>query len=224
MSRRIFRAVIMGPPGSGKGTISDWIVRDFALQYLSCGDMMRQNVRNKTPVGLEMEKFIERGQLVPDELVTKLMLHEIRETFRNDPWLLDGFPRTVPQAEVLLQTTPLSCVLNLAVPEDEITRRIAGRWIHAASGRTYHVDFNPPKVPFKDDETGEPLEQRADDKPETVKARLEAYRTLTEPVLAFYDKKGLLHEFHGTKSKEIWPHVYKFLSTLKKPDRSLSID
>ncbi|CAN7938254.1 unnamed protein product [Ixodes hexagonus] len=224
MSRRIFRAVIMGPPGSGKGTISDWIVRDFALHYLSCGDMMRQNVRNKTPVGLEMEKFIERGQLVPDDLVTKLMLHEIRETFQNDPWLLDGFPRTVPQAEALSQTTQLSCVVNLAVPEDEITRRIAGRWIHAASGRTYHLDFSPPKVPFKDDVTGEPLEQRADDKPETVKARLDAYRSQTEPVLAFYDKKGLLHEFHGTKSKEIWPHVYKFISTLKKPDRSLSID
>lgn len=214
----------MGPPGSGKGTITEWIVRDFALKSLSCGDLMRQTVRERTPLGLEMEAYIEKGQLVPDALVTKLMLHEIQVNFKNDPWLLDGYPRTVPQAEALFQKADLSCVINLAVPEEEITRRIEGRWIHAGSGRTYHTEFNPPKVPFKDDITGESLEQRADDKPETVRARLAEYRTQTEPVLAFYDKKGLLHEFHGTKSKEIWPHVYKFLSTLRKPVRPLSLD
>lgn len=224
MATKVFRAVIMGPPGSGKGTISEWIVRDFALKYLSCGELMRQNVRNKTQLGLEMAPYVEKGKLVPDEVVTKLILHEVNNIYKNDHWLLDGFPRTVPQAEALYQDTALSCVLNLAVPEEEITKRIEGRWIHAASGRTYHTEFNPPKVPFKDDVTGEPLEQRADDKPATVRARLATYRAQTEPLLAYYDKKGLLHEFHGTKSKEIWPHVYKYLSSLRKPVRALSID
>lgn len=221
---KVFRAVIMGPPGSGKGTISEWIVRDFALKYLSCGDLMRQNVRSKTQLGLEMQPYMDKGQLVPDELVTKFILHEVNVNFKNDPWLLDGFPRTVPQAEALYKDTELSCVVNLAVPEEEITRRIEGRWIHAASGRTYHTEFNPPKVPFKDDVTGEPLEQRPDDKPATVRARLAAYRSQTEPLLAYYDKKKLLHEFHGTKSKEIYPHVYKYLSSIRKPGRALSVD
>lgn len=221
---KIFRAVIMGPPGSGKGTISEWIVRDFSLKYLSCGDLMRQNVRSKTKLGLEMQPFMDKGQLVPDELVTKFILHEANENFKNDPWLLDGFPRTVPQAEALYKDVELTCVVNLAVPEDEITRRIEGRWIHAASGRTYHTEFNPPKVPFKDDATGEPLEQRPDDKPATVRARLAAYRSQTEPLLAYYDKKKLLHEFHGTKSKEIYPHVYKYLSSIRQPVRALSVD
>ncbi|XP_077559857.1 adenylate kinase 3 [Haemaphysalis longicornis] len=221
---KIFRAVIMGPPGSGKGTISEWIVRDFSLKYLSCGDLMRQNVRSKTKLGLEMQPFMDKGQLVPDELVTKFILHEANENFKNDPWLLDGFPRTVPQAEALYKDVELTCVVNLAVPEDEITRRIEGRWIHAASGRTYHTEFNPPKVPFKDDVTGEPLEQRPDDKPATVRARLAAYRSQTEPLLAYYDKMKLLHEFHGTKSKEIYPHVYKYLSSIRQPVRALSVD
>lgn len=221
---KIFRAVIMGPPGSGKGTISEWIVRDFSLKYLSCGDLMRQNVRSKTKLGLEMQPFMDKGQLVPDELVTKFILHEANENFKNDPWLLDGFPRTVPQAEALYKDVELTCVVNLAVPEDEITRRIEGRWIHAASGRTYHTEFNPPKVPFRDDVTGEPLEQRPDDKPATVRARLAAYRSQTEPLLAYYDKKKLLHEFHGTKSKEIYPHVYKYLSSIRQPVRALSVD
>lgn len=221
---KIFRAVIMGPPGSGKGTISEWIVRDFSLKYLSCGDLMRQNVRSKTKLGLEMQPFMDKGQLVPDELVTKFILHEANENFKNDPWLLDGFPRTVPQAEALYKDVELTCVVNLAVPEEEITRRIEGRWIHAASGRTYHTEFNPPKVPFKDDVTGEPLEQRPDDKPATVRARLAAYRSQTEPLLAYYDKKKLLHEFHGTKSKEIYPHVYKYLSSIRQPVRALSVD
>lgn len=221
---KIFRAVIMGPPGSGKGTISEWIVRDFSLKYLSCGDLMRQNVRCKTKLGQEMQPFMDKGQLVPDELVTKFILHEVNESFKHDPWLLDGFPRTVPQAEALYKAVELTCVVNLAVPEAEITRRIEGRWIHAASGRTYHTEFNPPKVPFRDDVTGEPLEQRPDDHPATVRARLAAYRSQTEPLLAYYDKKKLLHEFHGTKSKEIYPHVYKYLSSIRHPVRALSVD
>ncbi|XP_064480719.1 GTP:AMP phosphotransferase AK3, mitochondrial-like [Ornithodoros turicata] len=220
---KIFRALIMGPPGSGKGTISEWIIRDFALKGLACGEIIRQNILNRTEDGLIMETYLEKGALVPDDLVTRLTLNYINTRLKDQPWLLDGFPRTVPQAEALSKNTVLACVIDLAVPEDEIRRRIEGRWIHAASGRTYHTAFNPPKVPGKDDVTGEDLVQRIDDKPETVRARLESYRMQTEPVLEYYQKRGLLHEFRGTKSKEIFPHVYNFLSTLRKPVRPLSL-
>lgn len=223
MMRALFRAVIMGPPGSGKGTISEWIVRDFALKALTCGDLIRQHILSKTDIGLEMEKYIDKGELVPDDLVTKLMLEDVTISSKDESWLLDGFPRTVPQAEALCQRTALSCVINLAVPEDEIRRRIEGRWIHAPSGRTYHTEFNPPNVSGKDDVTGEELVQRSDDKPETVRARLASYRAQTEPVLDYYSEKGLLREFRGTESKEIWPHIYKFLSTLTTPVRPPSI-
>ncbi|OQR71037.1 GTP:AMP phosphotransferase [Tropilaelaps mercedesae] len=213
----VFRALIIGAPGSGKGTISEWIVRDFNLKHLAAGDLLRKNIKDKTPLGREASLYVEKGQLVPDALVTKLILQELSTTFNNQSYLLDGFPRTIPQAEALHKKENLNACINLAVPEKEIMDRIQGRWYHPGSGRTYHMQFQPPKVAGKDDVTGEPLEQRQDDKPETVRARLETYRNQTAPVINFYKGKNLLREFAGTKSKEIYPKVYQFLAAIRKP-------
>ncbi|XP_022662743.1 GTP:AMP phosphotransferase AK3, mitochondrial-like isoform X2 [Varroa jacobsoni] len=214
---KVFRALIMGAPGSGKGTISEWIVRDFNLKHLAAGDLLRKNVKEKTPIGRDASSYIEKGQLVPDSLVTKMILEELSTTFSKQSYLLDGFPRTIPQAEALYEKEKLDTCINLAVPEQEIMDRIQGRWYHPGSGRTYHTQFSPPKVLGKDDVTGEPLEQRSDDKPDTVRARLDAYRKQTAPVLNFYKEKNLLQEFAGTKSKEIYPKVHQYLATICEP-------
>ncbi|XP_013790412.1 GTP:AMP phosphotransferase AK3, mitochondrial-like isoform X2 [Limulus polyphemus] len=224
MISRLFRAVIMGPPGSGKGTISSRILRDFAFKHLSSGDLLRAQIRDGTIAGVQASHYIERGELVPDDLVVQLVLAELRSHLKGDNWLLDGFPRTVPQAQALKESFSLSCVLNLNVPDEVIIDRIKGRWVHAESGRTYHTEFNPPKVPGFDDVTGEPLVQRHDDKPETVRARLNSYKNQSTPVLEYYRKTGLLQEFTGRESNEIWPRVRAYLSSLIDVQREQDVD
>ncbi|XP_072173256.1 GTP:AMP phosphotransferase AK3, mitochondrial-like [Diadema setosum] len=209
---RIFRAIIMGPPGSGKGTISSRIVAAFNLNHLSSGDLLRSQIQQKTEAGLHAKKFIDEGGLVPDDVMVKLITGELHKM--SSSWLLDGFPRTVAQAEALSADQDIDSVVNLDVPFEVIIQRLEGRWLHPGSGRVYNLEWNPPKEPFKDDETGEPLIQRDDDKPATVKARLQAYEKLTRPVLDFYRSKGILKEFQGTESNKIWPHVESYLSTL----------
>ncbi|XP_003748364.1 GTP:AMP phosphotransferase AK3, mitochondrial [Galendromus occidentalis] len=213
--QKAFRALIMGAPGSGKGTISEWIVNDFNLKHLAAGDLLRKNIKDQTAIGKEVSQYIEKGLLVPDDLVTKMILEELSTSLRNQSYLLDGFPRTIPQAESLHKFEKLDVCINLDVPEKEIMDRIQGRWYHPGSGRTYHLQFSPPKIEGKDDVTGEPLEQRPDDKPETVRARLDTYRNQTAPVLSFYREKNLLQEFSGTKSKEIYPKVKEYLTKLR---------
>lgn len=200
----------MGPPGSGKGTISSRIVRDFGLKHLSSGDLLRSQVSNQTDAGNEAKKYIGSGQLVPDELMVRLILNEL--TSIKQHWLLDGFPRTVSQAESLAEQETVSTVINLDVPFQTIIQRLEGRWVHPGSGRVYNLEWNPPKEEGKDDVTGEQLIQRDDDKPETVRARLETYQKQTAPVLDYYREKKLLQEFQGTESNKIWPHVKKYLS------------
>lgn len=207
---RLFKAIIMGPPGSGKGTISSRIVRDFGLKHLSSGDLLRSQVSNQTEAGKEAKQYIGSGQLVPDVLMVRLILNELKPLNQN--WLLDGFPRTVSQAESLSKQEEVSSVINLDVPFETIIQRLQGRWVHPGSGRVYNLEWNPPKEHGKDDVTGEPLIQRDDDKPETVRARLETYQKQTTPVLDYYRQKGLLQEFQGTESDKIWPHVQKYLS------------
>lgn len=207
---RLFKAIIMGPPGSGKGTISSRIVRDFGLKHLSSGDLLRSQVNNQTEAGKEAKQYIGSGQLVPDVLMVRLILNELKPLSQN--WLLDGFPRTVSQAESLSKQEEVSSVINLDVPFETIIQRLQGRWVHPGSGRVYNLEWNPPKEHGKDDVTGEPLIQRDDDKPETVRARLETYQKQTTPVLDYYREKGLLQEFQGTESDKIWPHVQKYLS------------
>jgi len=206
-------ALIIGAPGSGKGTISNWIVRDFGLQHVSSGDLLRANLRDETPLGLEAKSYMAKGDLVPDSVMVGLVAGELKK-LGEAPWLLDGFPRTQPQAEALQNEAPVNVVVNLDVPFDTIIDRIKDRWIHPGSGRVYNLIFNPPKVPGIDDETGEPLVQREDDKPESVRNRLEVFQASTAPVLDFYRSKGILADFKGTESKKIWPHVEKYLKEL----------
>ncbi|XP_019410720.1 PREDICTED: GTP:AMP phosphotransferase AK3, mitochondrial isoform X2 [Crocodylus porosus] len=215
---RLLRAVIMGPPGSGKGTVSSRIVKHFALKHLSSGDLLRDNMQRHTGVGVVAKTYIDRGQLIPDDIMTQLVLRELKN-LEQYSWLLDGFPRTVPQAEALDKTCQIDTVIDLDVPFETIKQRLTARWIHPTSGRVYNLEFNPPKIHGTDDITGEPLVQRDDDKPETVTKRLQSYEAQTKPVLDYYRKKGVLKSFSGTETNKIWPHVYAFLQT-KLPDVS----
>ncbi|XP_072904442.1 GTP:AMP phosphotransferase AK3, mitochondrial [Hemitrygon akajei] len=210
-ARALFRALIMGPPGSGKGTVSERIVSTFGLKYVASGELLRDNIRRKTEVGLLAKSFIDEGNLVPDDVITWLILHELKSINQYN-WLLDGFPRTVPQAEELHKVYQLDTVIKLNVPFETIKERLTSRWIHPGSGRVYNTNFNPPKVAGIDDLTGEPLIQREDDKPKTVISRLQTYEKLTQPVLEYYQNKGILEVFSGTETNKIWPHVHDFLA------------
>lgn len=205
--------LIIGAPGSGKGTISNWIVRDFGLLHVSSGDLLRAQMRDGTELGLAAKSFIDKGNLVPDNVMVGLISSELKK-LGEKPWLLDGFPRTVAQAEALQEETPVNVVVNLCVPFETIIERVKDRWIHPASGRVYNLVFNPPKVGGHDDETGEPLVQRDDDKPESVRNRLEVFQNVTEPVLEYYRKMGICQDFQGTESKKIWPHVETYLKSI----------
>lgn len=209
---KLFKMVILGAPGSGKGTISSRIMRDFGLKHLSSGDVLRSQVLKKTDLGQAAEKYMKSGKLVPDEMMVKLITSELAG-IKTSSWLLDGFPRTRAQAEALNQHEKLDLVLSLEVPDEVIIERIKGRWTHLPSGRIYHTEFNPPQVSGKDDVTGEPLVQREDDKLESVQKRLELYAANTGPLKAFYLELGILQSFHGTESNEIWPRVHKYLQT-----------
>lgn len=215
MTSKLFRAVILGAPASGKGTISSRIVEKFAFVHISPGDILRLNIANGTALGQQAKVYMDEGKLVPDDLMIKCVLGRIIET-GNRSWLLDGFPRTAAQAERLQAIQPVDAVLNLNVPTDEIIERVKGRWIHLPSGRVYNVGFNNPKVPFKDDVTGEDLVQRADDQPDVVRKRLEIYHEAMKPVLEFYEKYNLVTVFSGRRTNDIWPEVQKFL--LKKTE------
>ncbi|XP_001365155.1 GTP:AMP phosphotransferase AK3, mitochondrial [Monodelphis domestica] len=216
--RVLLRAVIMGPPGSGKGTVSSRIIKHFDLKHLSSGDLLRDNMNKGTEIGVLAKTFIDQGKLIPDDVMTRLALHELKNLAQYS-WLLDGFPRTVPQAEALDKVHQIDTVIDLNVPFEIIKQRLTSRWIHPSSGRVYNTEFNPPKKIGIDDITGEPLIQREDDKPETVTKRLKAYEAQTKPVLEYYRNKGVLETFSGTETNKIWPQVYAFLQT-KLPDIS----
>ncbi|KAB0398943.1 hypothetical protein E2I00_015874, partial [Balaenoptera physalus] len=163
-------------------------------------------------IGVLAKTFIDQGKLIPDDVMTRLVLHELKNLTQYS-WLLDGFPRTLPQAEALDRAYQIDTVVNLNVPFEVIKQRLTARWIHPGSGRVYNIEFNPPKTMGIDDLTGEPLVQREDDRPETVVKRLKAYEAQTEPVLEYYRKKGVLETFSGTETNKIWPYVYAFLQT-----------
>lgn len=212
----MFRAIILGAPASGKGTISGRIIKHFDIFHLSTGDMLRKEMKKSTKLGKEAKAYVEHGKLVPDSLIFELLCSELGKLSEKN-WLLDGFPRTKVQAETLHEMVKINLAINLVVPFDVIVDRAKGRWIHVPSGRVYNDNFNAPKVHGKDDVTGEPLEQREDDKPQAVRKRLEIYDELIHPVLDFYRDKNVLHDYPGNSSDEIWPKIRETLSRHIKP-------
>ncbi len=181
------KLILLGGPGAGKGTQAGFITARYGIPQISTGDMLRAAVKAGTPVGLAAKKVMDAGQLVSDDIIIALVKDRIREPDCAKGFLFDGFPRTIPQAEAMKQAgVDIDRVVEIDVADEEIIRRMSGRRVHLASGRTYHVAFNPPKVAGKDDVTGEDLIQRDDDREETVRKRLDVYHAQTEPLVAFY--------------------------------------
>jgi adenylate kinase len=185
------RIILLGSPGSGKGTQAQFITERYAIVQISTGDMLRAAVRAGTPLGIEAKKVMDAGGLVSDDIILGLIKERITQSDCANGFLLDGFPRTIAQAEGLeTMNVELDNVLEIVVADEEIIKRMSGRRVHSASGRSYHVIFNPPKTEGIDDVTGEPLIQRDDDKEETVRKRLEVYHQQTKPLVDFYSQKA----------------------------------
>lgn len=183
------RLILLGAPGAGKGTQAAFICQKFGIPQISTGDMLRAAVKAGTPLGMEAKKIMDAGGLVSDDIIIGLVKDRIAQPDCAQGFLFDGFPRTIPQAEAMKTAgVKIDCVLEIDVPDEAIIERMSGRRVHAASGRTYHVKFNPPKVDGKDDVTGEELIQRDDDQEETVRKRLAVYHSQTRPLVDYYSQ------------------------------------
>ena len=198
--------VLLGPPGAGKGTQASLISEEMGLSHISSGDIFRENLKNETPLGLEAKGYMDRGELVPDDLTIAMVKDRLSKPDCQKGALLDGFPRTPAQAAALSATLEemgksVALVPYISVPEQELIERLSGRWT-SQTGRVYHVKYNPPKVAGRCDVDGSPLYQREDDKPETVKNRIKVYLQQTTPLIDYYKEQGLLVEIDGTKSIE----------------------
>lgn len=181
------RIILLGPPGAGKGTQANVLSQQLGIPKISTGDMLRHAISAKTAVGLEVKSIMDKGELVPDTVMIALIRERLSQSDCAKGFLLDGFPRTTAQAEALQTINAnIDCVIELVVAEEEIVKRISGRRWHPASGRSYHLIYHPPKQAGIDDETGEPLVQRADDKEQTVRNRLKVYQQQTAPIVDFY--------------------------------------
>ena len=199
--------ILLGPPGCGKGTQSQKLIREFGFVALSTGDMLRAAISKGTETGMHAKSIIDKGELVSDEIVIGIVRDRIFSTECECGYMLDGFPRTLAQAEKLDQILSdrnhkIDVVLRLCVPDDMAIRRIAGRRFHITSGRSYNIEFNPPKIEGRDDITGEKLVQREDDKEEIVQSRLNTYHELTEPLVKYYQKQGIIKMIDGAGSPE----------------------
>lgn len=211
--------IILGPPGAGKGTQAAFIASEQNIPHISTGDMLREAIKNGTELGLQAKAVMDAGNLVSDELIIELVKERISQDDCKNGFLFDGFPRTIPQAEALQENNvDINGVIELVIADEEIIKRMSGRRIHLASGRTYHIDFNPPKKPGLDDETGEELIIRKDDEPETVKDRLKVYWAQTQPLIEYYSNFKNASDFKyltvdGTLTvEEIKNNIKDFLS------------
>jgi len=183
------RLILLGPPGAGKGTQAGFITKQYGIPQISTGDMLRAAIKAGTPLALSVKQVIDAGHLVSDDIIVRLVRERLSEPDCTNGYLFDGFPRTIPQAEAMKAgRVPIDHVLEIDVPEAEIVLRMSGRRVHPASGRSYHVQFNPPRQEGRDDVTGEPLVQRADDSEDTVRKRLEVYRRQTQPLVDYYTR------------------------------------
>ena len=213
--------ILLGPPGAGKGTQAERLVEDFELPYFATGDMLRAAVQEGSPLGQQAKEYMDRGDLVPDEVITGVIIERIDSPAAAAGFLLDGFPRTVPQAEALDAEVErlgrrLTATLLIDVPDEDVIRRLSGRRVCAKAGHLYHVDFDPPAREGVCDHDGSPLEQRDDDMPETIRHRLEVYHRQTRPLIDYYDERGILRRFDGSrKPGEVHDHILATLATLR---------
>ena len=186
------RMVFLGPPGAGKGTIAALAKEYYDIPHISTGDLFRSNIKNETELGLQVKSILASGGLVPDSVTIEMVRNRIAEPDCKKGFILDGFTRTIPQADALAEMTDLDAVVDFQISKEEVVKRLSGRRMCPSSGRIYHIVFNPPKNEGKDDETGEDLIQRPDDKEEAIVQRLDVYTEQTEPLIEYYRKKGLL--------------------------------
>jgi adenylate kinase len=215
--------ILLGPPGAGKGTQAGRLSDDFGLPYIGTGDLLREHRREGTELGREADSYMAKGQLVPDELVIAMILEKIADE-GDDGFLLDGFPRTVPQADALGEEMEkrgrrLTAALLIEAPDEVVVERLSGRR-QCSNGHLYHVRYDPPKHDNACDQCGRPLVQRDDDRPAAIRERLAVYHELTEPLKDYYDERGLLRRFDGTRDKvEVHDHIRATLATLRLEER-----
>jgi adenylate kinase len=213
--------ILFGPPGAGKGTQADRLRADFRLPFISTGDMLRANVKEETELGVEAKKYMDAGDLVPDELIVAMAEARLQEDDALDGFILDGFPRTLEQAKALeemlsSQSRRITAAILIDVPDDDVVRRISGRRVCVKAGHNYHIEFDPPKNEGVCDQDGSRLIQRDDDKPDVVRNRLAVYHESTEPLIDFYDEQGLMRRIDGTRSPtEVHDHIRAVIATLR---------
>lgn len=194
--------VLLGPPGAGKGTVAALLKKELGVPHISTGDIFRENIKNGTELGRKVESIMASGALVPDDVTVELVRDRLSKADAADGYILDGFPRTIAQAEALSSFADIDAAVCFVLSEEEIVKRLSGRRICKSTGRIYHIVSNPPKVEGIDDETGEPLIQRDDDKPEAIRHRLEVYEASTAPLISYYEGKGLLRNIDASASPE----------------------
>ncbi len=218
--------ILLGPPGAGKGTQAERLQADFALAHISTGDMLRAQVAAGTELGLQAQRYMKAGELVPDDVIVKMIVARIGDADARDGFLLDGFPRNEVQADALAEAVGgldrrLSAVLLIEVPDDELVRRLAGRRVCVkSSSHIYHVELDPPKHEGICDQDGSRLIQREDDQEGTIRRRLEVYHAQTAPLIDYYDRTGLLRRFDGTRNpNEVNDHIRATLATLRLEDQ-----
>ncbi len=202
------KILLLGPPGGGKGTQAKFLIDKLGIPQISTGDMLREHVKNETNLGLEAKEYMNSGQLVPDKVILGMMKVRLNEEDCKNGYILDGFPRTIPQAEgldslFLELNQSLDSVIVIEVNDDTIVNRMAGRRVHLASGRVYHIQYNPPKVENRDDETGEELIIRPDDEESTVRKRLEVYHSETSPLINYYELQNLVYKINGERDIDV---------------------
>jgi adenylate kinase len=213
--------ILFGPPGAGKGTQAERLQADFQLPFISTGDMLRTNVTDGTDLGKQAQKYMDAGELVPDDVIVAMVAERLGEDDAQDGFILDGFPRTIEQGEALDRQLSelgrrITTALLIEVPDDEVIRRLSGRRVCVKAGHNYHVEFDPPKREGVCDQDGSRLIQRDDDKPEVIENRLKVYHEKTAPLIDFYDEQGLMRRIDGTRPPaEVHDHIRAVIATLR---------